>query len=327
VVIAPRVEGSIWLRHGRSIGFAEYGTALGTPVLWFHGTPGGRRQIPPAARSAAAERGVRLIALERPGVGTSTRHVYRSILGWADDVDEVANHLGLRRFALIGLSGGGPYVLACAHQLRDRVVAGAVLGGVAPARGEEAVPGGLMAVAVALSPVLEAAREPLGHLLWRAFRVLTPVSSGAFEAFIRFMPEGDRAVYSRPEMKSTFLEDMDRASRRQLHAPIYDILQFTRPWGFSLRDVRVPIRFWHGDADPIVPLAHAEHMAALVPDAELRVRPREGHIGNLDAALEVVDVLLDLWRASPEQPAPHAAEAVPGGTGAPTALAKVRESR
>ena len=152
VALAPRLEGSIWLRHGRSIGFAEYGVPLGTPVLWFHGTPGGRHQIPPAVRLAAGQRGVRLIALERPGAGTSTRHVYSSVLGWADDVEEVTNHLGLPRFALIGLSGGGPYVLACAYRLRERVVAGAVLGGVAPARGDDAIPGGLMAVAVALSP-------------------------------------------------------------------------------------------------------------------------------------------------------------------------------
>jgi pimeloyl-ACP methyl ester carboxylesterase len=303
---APRVEGSIRLRQGRSIGFAEYGAALGTPVLWFHGTPGGRRQVPPAVRIAASERDVRLIALERPGVGSSTRHVYRSILGWADHVEEVANHLGLPRFALIGLSGGGPYVLACAYRLGDRVVAGAVLGGVAPARGDEGIPGGLMDVAVALSPVLEAACEPLGHLLWRLNRSSMPISSRAFDAFVRFMPPGDQAVYSRPEMKAMFLDDLARASRRQLHGPLYDILQFTRPWGFSLRDVRVPIRFWQGDADPIVPLAHAEHMAALVPNAALRVRPREGHIGNLDAAREVLEVLVDLWPAAPER---HVADA------------------
>jgi pimeloyl-ACP methyl ester carboxylesterase len=152
-----------------------------------------------------------------------------------------------------------------------------------------------MELAVARSPLLEAAREPLGHLVWRLFRTLKPISSEAFDAFIRFMPAGDQAVYRRPEMKSTFLDDLERASRRQLHAPIYDIIQFTRPWGFSLRDVHVPIRFWHGDADPIVPVVHAEHMAALVPDAALRVRAGEGHIGSLDAAYEVLDAILGLW--------------------------------
>jgi hypothetical protein len=102
-------------------------------------------------------------------------------------------------------------------------------------------------------------------------------------------------------MKSTFLDDLDHASRRQLHAPIYDILQFTRPWGFSLRDVHVPIRFWHGDADPI-----------------LRVRAGEGHIGNLDAAHEVLDAILSLWDGAP---GPDVREA---GTTTP---ADARESR
>ena len=72
-------------------------------------------------------------------------------------------------------------------------------------------------------------------------------------------------------------------------------MQFTRPWGFSLREIEVPIRFWHGDADNIVPLAHAEQMAVLIPDSALRVRPREGHLGNLDAATEIIDVILALW--------------------------------
>ena len=117
-----------------------------------------------------------------------------------------------------------------------------------------------------------------------------------------------------------FLDDLARASRRQLHGPLYDILQFTRPWGFSLRDVRVPIRFWHGDADPIVPLAHAEHMAALVPDAELRVRPREGHIGNLDAAREVLEVLLDLWPAAPERDVADATAIVGAGAATTTGV-------
>lgn len=291
----PPVEGRIRLRCGRSIGFAEYGAGSGKPILWFHGTPGGRRQIPPAARAYAERRDVRLIALERPGVGGSTAHFYPSIAESARDVEEVANRLGVDRFGLIGLSGGGPYVLACAHRLERRVVAGAVLGGVAPSRGDEANEGGLVALAVRLAPLLEIARRPLGGVLWGIVRSLTPLSSLAFDRFIELMPEGDQAVFRRPEMKSMFIDDLERASRGQLLAPVYDVVQFTRPWGFALREVAVPIRFWHGDADNIVPIEHARRMAALVPDAELRVRPGEGHIGNLAAADEVIDAILSLW--------------------------------
>jgi len=307
---APRVEGSVWLSRGRAIGFAEYGSPIGAPVLWFHGTPGGRHQVPLAARSAAADRGVRLIALERPGVGFSTSHVYPSILGWAVDVEEVADRLGLERFGLIGLSGGGPYVLACAHRLANRVVAGAVMGGVAPSCGKEAPPGGLVAVALSLSSLLEVVKEPLGHLLWGVCRGLIPLASPASDAFLYLMPEGDQEVFRRPEVKWMLIDDLVRASRRQLHAPVYDIVQFTRPWGFSLREIRVPIRFWHGNADNIVPLAHAEHMAALIPDSDLRVRPREGHIGTLDAAREILEAILALWPTRPERQAMRVPQAI-----------------
>jgi len=294
-ILDPRLEGTILLRDGRSIGLAEYGTPDGAPIFWFPGTPGGRRQIPPRVRTATAQRNVRLIALERPGLGASTPHLYESLLGWAEDVEEIADGLGLDRFGLVGLSGGGAYVLACAYSLPERVAGGAVLGGVAPARGVDAPPGGAVGFAARNRFFLHTLREPLGHALWATIYPLRPLASRVFDLFVARMAEGDQQVMQRPEMKEMFLDDMLRASRRQLHAVLYDVVLFTRPWGFSPREIRVPIRFWHGDADNLVPLEHAEHLAALIPDAELRVRPREGHMGNLDAAEEVLDTLLGLW--------------------------------
>jgi len=294
-IAAARIEGTVELTDGRSIGFAEYGDPRGAVVFWLHGTPGGRRQIPPRARDIASERGIRLIGVERPGVGRSTPHLHRNVAGGARDIEQVADRLDVGRFGVIGLSGGGPYVLACAHELPERVVAGAVLGGVAPLCGEEAVSGGPADLARRMSPLLEAFHGPLGHLFWATVFALRPLASPAFDLFIGTMPEGDQQVMRRPEMKQMFIEDMLLASRPQLHAPIYDMVLFARPWGFSLKDVRVPIRFWHGDADHIVPLDHGEHQARLVPDSDLKVRPREGHMGNLDAAEEILETILGLW--------------------------------
>jgi pimeloyl-ACP methyl ester carboxylesterase len=294
---APRSEGRIGLRGGRGIGFAEYGVAAGRTMFWFHGTPGGRHQVPPAARRFAAANDVRLIALERPGVGGSTPHLYDGLVDWADDVGEVAEQLGVGRFGLIGFSGGGPYALACAHRMPERVVASAVIGCVAPTCGSEAVSGGAVSLARRLSPLLEVVREPLGYALWALVRTLTPLSSQGFDAFIRIMPEGDQVVFRRPDIKRMFIDDLAQASRSGLHAPVYDVVLFARPWGFSLRDIRVPIRIWHGDSDNIVPLAHAEFLAQLLPNAKLRVRVREGHIGNLGAAEEILASVLSLWPA------------------------------
>ena len=251
---APRIEGAVTLRDGRRVGFAEYGPASGRPVLWFHGTPGGRRQVPPEVRIAATERGVRLVALERPGVGASTGHAYASILEWADDVEECLDLLGIDQVGLIGLSGGGPYVLACASRFPERVVAGAVIGSVAPSRGEDAAEGGPVALTARFNGVLGTFRTPLSVGLWAVVRLLGPVASQAFDLFAHFSPAGDRDVFASPGMKEMFTDDLVRASRRQFGAPILDLMLFGRDWGFSPRDVTVPMSFWHGDEDYIVPV-------------------------------------------------------------------------
>ena len=80
-----------------------------------------------------------------------------------------------------------------------------------------------------------------------------------------------------------------------LAALIHDFVLFTRPWGFSVKDIQVPIRWWHGDSDHMVPLSHGEHLVSLIPDAELHVRPGESHLGGLGAAEEVLDTILRVW--------------------------------
>src|SRR5690349_17755133 len=128
----PRHEGVIRVGRRRVLGYAEYGDPDGRLVLWHHGTPGARRQIPVTARRAAERLNLRLVCVERPGVGDSTNHRYRCIRDWADDAAVVADRLGHDRFASVGLSGGGPYALACAHEMPERVAVVGLLGSVCP---------------------------------------------------------------------------------------------------------------------------------------------------------------------------------------------------
>ena len=283
------------LPDGRFIGFAEFGEPQGRAVLWFHGTPGARRQLPPQLRHLAHDRNVRLIGLERPGAGDSTPHVYDRVLDWADDVAVVVDHLGVDEYAAIGLSGGGPYVLACAAAHPDRMMAGAILGGVAPTTGPEAPDGGLIRLAQRFQGPIRLVRAPVGRVVGATIQALRPVASAAFGLATRVFPEGDRAVFAVPEMKTMFLDDIAHGSTRGLHAVFFDILLFSKPWGFDLADITVPIRFWQGDSDPIVPEAHAHRMTELVPDAALEIRYDESHLGSLMIADEVLDILLGLW--------------------------------
>jgi len=296
-ITPPRFEGTYRLQDGRKLGYAEYGPIDGRAILWFHGTPGGRRQIPPRARELANELGVRLIAIERPGVGDSTSHTYRSLAEWAADIQSFCNAKGVDLFAVCGLSGGGPYALACAYYLEDRVVAAAILGGVAPAAGADAAAGGVSTLARLGAPLLRRLHVPLNFLLVRLIRGFASKADAAVDFAARFMPPGDQAVFDDPAMRHMFIDDILLAGRRQMQAMLHDVSIFAMDWGFLLEEIRTPVYLLYGDADNIVPVEHGEHIAARLQNAEFRVRAGEGHLGGLGATEEIFNDLLAHWPA------------------------------
>ncbi len=294
-MVPPRVEGSVPLPDGRRLGFAEYGDPRGRLALWFHGLPGGRRQIPPDARVAARAHGLRLVCLERPGIGESTDHAYAAISDWPADVAVVADHLGHERFVVAGLSGGGPYALACGAVLPERVVAIGVLGGLVPTAGEDAAAQGIVALANRFNGALTAVRRPFGRALWALMKLTNHFAHELYRAFARSMPEGDRKVFADPAIEAMFLEDLILGGARQFQAMPNDIVLVGRPWGFRIEDVRAPVHWWHGDADPFVGLDQARATAARLSNVEFSVRPGESHLGGFAAADKMLEVLATEW--------------------------------
>src|SRR5262252_5487282 len=119
------------LRDGRTLAYLEVGSATGAPVFHFHGH--GSSRLEALALADAAERAqLRLIALDRPGIGYSDPKPGDRLLDWPSDVAEAADQLGIVRFAVQGMSAGGPYALACAHALPDRVSACSLVSAVPP---------------------------------------------------------------------------------------------------------------------------------------------------------------------------------------------------
>lgn len=294
-IARPKLEGNIAVGEDRRIGFAEFGAPQGRAVFWLHGTPGARRQIPTEARVYAEHHNIRLIGVDRPGIGASTPHQYETILAFADDLRTIADTLGIDKMAVVGLSGGGPYTLACAAGLPDWVVAAGVLGGVAPTRGPDAISGGLMRLGSAVAPLLQVGGTPLrlgASLLIRAAR---PVASPALDLYGLLSPRADRHLLARPEFKAMFLDDLLNGSRKQLAAPFADVIAFARDWGFRLDEVKVPVRWWHGDHDHIVPFSHGEHVVSRLPDAKLLHLPGESHLAGLGRGEEILSTLMQIW--------------------------------
>jgi pimeloyl-ACP methyl ester carboxylesterase len=297
-IARPKLEGTIAVGDDRQIGFAEFGDPQGRAVFWLHGTPGARRQIPMEARVYAEERQIRLIGVDRPGIGSSTPFQYDTIFAFAEDLRTIADTLGIDRFEVIGLSGGGPYTLACAAAMPDRVVAAGVLGGVAPVRGVDGISGGVSTLISVAAPVVEMAGAPLRLAASMLIRLIRPVAEPALYAYARISPEADRQLLVRPEFRAMFLDDLLNGSRKQLAAPFADVVVFARDWGFRLDEVKVPVRWWHGDRDHIVPFEHGQHVVSRLPDAQLTHLPGESHLAGLGRAEEILGTMIGLWEPS-----------------------------
>ncbi|WP_300642870.1 alpha/beta hydrolase [Nocardioides sp.] len=290
----PALEGNVAVRDGRRLSFAEYGSPRGPAIVWMHGTPGARRQIPLEARAYAVEHGLRIIGIDRPGIGSSTPHLYPTLVDWTADLVLLLDALAVDTVRLVGLSGGGPYVLAAGAALPERVEGVAVLGGVAPVLGPDAAAGGIIQLARWLSPLLRAGRVPIGVALTQLIRLARPVAGPGLDLYAAVQPPGDKNLLARPEFKAMFLDDLLNGSRFQTTAPIHDLILFTRDWGFTLADVRVPVRWWHGDDDHIVPFHHGAHVVDRLPDATMHVIDGESHLGGLGIAEEVLSTVMSL---------------------------------
>jgi pimeloyl-ACP methyl ester carboxylesterase len=279
------------LRDGRELAWSEAGDPAGTPVLAFHGTPGSRHQLLIDDGPIRAA-GVRWIVPDRPGYGLSTYQPRRRLTDWADDVAELADAaVGTdSRFAVLGMSGGGPHSAVCAARLPQRVTAAAIVSGVGPVAepGSEA---GMMPANQVFTRLARQApkvnRVPFGALAvvgrrWTE-RVLTTMAKAA--------PAPDAAVLQRPDVAAAFRRDLHMASRTTGRAAAQDFELFARDWGFRLEDITVPVDVWQADADINVPPAHAQRQAAAIPNATLHEIAGEGHFMVVDHLAEILAAL------------------------------------
>jgi pimeloyl-ACP methyl ester carboxylesterase len=284
---ASRVAGQnqdniLVLADGRRLGYASYGDPKGWPLLFFHGTPGSRVMARFAAPKAR-ELGVRLIAPERPGFGLSDVQPQRMLLDWGEDVEALANHLHLRRFALAGVSGGGPYVLACAWKMGPRIAVAGVISGLAPVDRVRRDLSRSQRLAAAL-----VSRVPLGNLV---LGLLARSIRRRPDLIIRAMglvaDRRERKILSQPEVRRTQIDGIIEAFRQGTQGTASELALGCRPWGFEVGEIQVPIHLWHGEADAMVPVGMGRYLAAHLPRCRARFIPGVGHLWIFEGYEEI----------------------------------------
>lgn len=270
-----RTNQTTTLADGRRLGFAEYGPPDGVAAMLFGGSSG--RYLKPCSDELLDRLGVRLILAERPGFGLSDFQPKRTLLDWPDDVAQLADHLGLARFAVIAGSQGGPYGAACGYKLADRLSSLTLVSALAPFD----VPGLTEGMAPALAMLPKLARY--------APFLLRPMQ-GATVAFIRRNPEAavrrlfanlppaDQVVLQQPDLIQTFVRDLPEAYRQGGRGAAHDIYVVCHPWGFQPAEIRAKTFVWQGEADPNVPPVMGRYFAETIPNCAAAFMPGAGHM-------------------------------------------------
>jgi len=274
---------TIRLRDGRRMGYAEWGDGGGRPLLYFHGWPGSRVEGR-LADETAMSRSIKLIAIDRPGMGLSDFQRGRTLVDWPDDVLELAAALGLDRFAVLGISGGAPYAAACAWKLPDRLTRAGIVSCLAPLD----VPG----ATAGMSRQNRLALQLVGRV--GVLRRLLMARSGMV---VRRHPDRvlesgvaapvDKRYLDRPDVREVLVESLSEAYRSGSRGPAWEMALYARPWGFRLEDIRTPVYLSHGEQDANAPVAMGRYLASVIPECQATFHPGEGHLHFVDRLPEI----------------------------------------
>jgi pimeloyl-ACP methyl ester carboxylesterase len=267
---------SLALADGRRLAYTATGPADGTAVIYCHGAIGTPVDANVDLARMTRVLGIRYIAPSRPGVGGSDPLPGRTILDFADDVRELADALSLERISVAGVSAGGPYALAVAHRLGDRVDRVALCSSLSPLCAPHRTPGMRRRIRLALAAVARAPGlcECLGDAVlpivaqhpWLVGRVIA-AHAAASERERLHSPE-ERCAASR-----SFLD----AACGGVGGMIEDYLTYSSAWGFEAAEVDCEVHLWHGLGDPLVPVEHALQLAAALRRCRIFFDPDEGH--------------------------------------------------
>jgi pimeloyl-ACP methyl ester carboxylesterase len=291
----------IKLADRRDLAWIEVGDPGGIPVVALHGSPGRGADFA-VYHATASKCGVRVIAVDRPGYGHSAYQPRRCLSDWPGDVTQLADHLGLERFGVIGHSAGGPHALACARFLPRRLLGCGILSGLAPQARTPMTQGMLLSNRIQTAlyrswpPILDGVAVGMGLLAIPLVAPMLRLARRQPEREVdrtmrQMLPECHAAVVSRPEIHASLVAEAATFNCGTLRSSIQDMALCIRDWGFELQDIETPIHIWHGELDRNVPVTHAHSEASAIPSATLHLCAGEGHWLLVDHMAEVLPVV------------------------------------
>lgn len=279
---------TIVLKDGRKLGYAEYGDPKGKPLIYFHGWPVSRLSGK-SWDKAAKKLEIRFISPDRPGIGLSDFKENRKLIDWADDVCELADRLKIKKFSVLGQSGGGPYAAVCAYKIPERLCNIGILVGLAPTY----IPGLLEGMTL---------RAKLG---WKYYSAIPFWAEfGAFSHYVltkllldflipwSFGAKVDAKILADKDIRKRMMETKTEAFRQGIRGPALELKLYTSNWGFDLGEIKSKVNLFYGEEDMSVPIVMGKYYQKIIKNSVLKTYPKEGHLISVSHSEEILKVLM-----------------------------------
>lgn len=276
----PKLNQQFKLPDGRKLGYDEYGAPDGKPIFYLHGSPSSRLEAKLyISEDLLQSLNVRLIAADRPGMGLSGFQPNLNLLDFPRDLLALADHLNIERFSILAYSLGGPYGLACAFAIPERLTQVGIVSGAALFSEPEL----MMNINKGTRKFLTMPRETptlARFFLWMMLGVMPRIAPKKFIAGASaVLPETDRAVVAgNHNFQDGFIRMVHEATRQGTRGAFHESLLSVTDFGFRLQEIQTPIHLWHGEADQNIPVAMARFVESAVPKCEAEFYPDEGHL-------------------------------------------------
>ncbi|MBI4226468.1 alpha/beta hydrolase [Candidatus Roizmanbacteria bacterium] len=279
------------LPDGRRLSLTEYGAPYGKPIFYFHGWPGSRIGGEVLDEPAKAL-GVRLISADRPGFGRSDPAPGRTLLSWIEDVLDLSDYLGVKKFAVLGVSGGGPYTYAAAYAIPERLTRVGVAAGLGPVSNKE--------LYKQLSRMLKLASWSSLHAphlmaanVWGLNFAAKHLSELLPFLRLAWKTSSDKKVFLQRNYRELMRRGTIESLRQGTRSAVEEWQLYAQPWGFNLEDIRIPVVIWHGTEDKSVPYVTAKFVKSQLPKAELHTYGNKGHYLLYEYGYEILQTLVN----------------------------------
>jgi pimeloyl-ACP methyl ester carboxylesterase len=269
-------KGDMRLRDGRRMSYSAAGPRDGFPVLYFHGAIGSPIRRSAVLDAAIARLHIRYLMVDRPGFGASDPMPGRTVADFPADIEDLADAIGFERFSVIGVSAGGPYALACAWALPDRLRAAAVVSSIVPASAPRRAGRVDVRYHLALT-ALERGPRLAARLADGALRILRRHPTALARAMAVSAPPAERALLAEREAREIATRSFLAATERGTSPMIEDYLACHRDWGFDSGAALGRVHLWHGAQDRLIPVEHARRLGGILPNCEWMPVPEDGH--------------------------------------------------